>query len=277
MQKFIQNTGQATGVKVVVEQLKRSLINNKAAKLSQHFNSYLTPVFAHGEHTRDVCHDIRHQVYCDEMDFLPPHQDSLERDAMDAHSLHCLVQHRASQKYAGTVRIVYSTSAQQLLPIEEHCADCLAKCEVKPSDFPRDKVGEVSRLAVPAEFRRRSSDNYEGAGCGNINQSTYSDKELRCFPLIAVGLYLAAANICRQHNIEHVFAMMEPRLASNLTYLGFSFRQIGPTFNYHGERAPFYGTVSEFVDTLPKGFRKLYQHLEDDLAPQFSAPKADVS
>lgn len=271
-QSFLKGMSESASVQIAMNAAKRFMINYKARQLSGHFTQYLKPVYVKESGLQQVSHDIRHQVYCDEMQYLPVAENKLEQDAQDEHSHHCLIQHKGSHQYAGTVRVVYSNGPQQVLPIEALCADMLKQCDIKPSDFPRHQVGEVSRLAVPAAFRRRRKDRFNGAAVGDINPAIYSERELRCFPLIAVGLYLAAANICKLHQIEHVFAMMEPRLAKNLCFLGFSFRQIGPAVNYHGIREPYYGSTTEFVETLPLGFRKLYKQLGRELTHQVIKP-----
>ena len=250
-----------------VEQI---VINYGARKIARHFSEYLKPVVAENEFLRSKSFNIRHDVYCEELKFEPPKPDKLEKDKFDAHSFHCLIQHKESAAFAGTVRVVYSTSADQQLPIEKYCLDTIDDDELTPTNFPRDKICEISRLAVPAEFRRRKADKFKGAATGNINDTVYSERELRCFPFIAVGLYLSAASLVINKGIEHVFVMMEPRLARSLKLVGIQFKQIGPVVEYHGKRAPFYITPEMLFENLSPGFRTLFDGLHEEIDEQLN-------
>ncbi|WP_438464476.1 PEP-CTERM/exosortase system-associated acyltransferase [Marinomonas sp. PE14-40] len=267
--KLVKKVARSSFMKPLVESVKKAVVAYKSDQLSQHFNQYLAPVAVQDSDELAVSQQLRHLVYCEEMNFLPLESDKTERDEMDHHAYHCLIQHTSSQDCAGTVRIVHSKDESDLLPIEVHCKELLAQCDIKPSDFPRDQLGEVSRLAVNPRFRRRKHDKYQGLATDTgIDVNRFTEKEMRTFPLIAVGLYLSAGNICRMNNIDHIFVMMEPKLAKKLSLLGFSLQQVGPKIQYHGMRAPFYCRVSDMAERMPVGFRKLYRHLGMELTEQ---------
>lgn len=268
--KLVQKVARHAFMKPLVESFKDVVVAYKSDQLSKHFNQYLTPIAVQDSEGLVVSQQLRHLVYCEEMNYLPLVTDKKESDDMDRHSYHCLIQHTSSQDCAGTVRIVHSQDESDLLPIEAHCAELLEQCDIKPSDFPRDQLGEFSRLAVHPRFRRRKHDKYQGLATDTgIDVQRFTEKELRTFPLIAVGLYLSAGNICRMNNIDHIFVMMEPRLAKRLSLLGFSLQQIGPKIEFHGMRAPFYFRVSDMAERIPVGFRKLYRNLGTELTAQF--------
>lgn len=265
-----QNQMHAHSNQTFLNNVRHNRISTRTSQLSADFGETLTPILAQNGQNKEICYALRYQVYCREMHYIPEQTSQLEQDKADEHSYHCLMQHRSSQRFAGTIRVVSSNSAEQQLPMEEHCGSRIQDFDIKPSDFPRESICEISRLAVLDEFRHpdraTAKDKLFPFG------QTYSDKERRCFPLIALGLYLSAAKLCQEHDIEHVFAMMEPRLARNLMSQGFPFRQIGSAMEYHGQRAPFYIGTSEFFSRLPGHFKKLYQQLENDLMPQLYAP-----
>ena len=114
---------------------------------------------------------------------------------------------------------------------------------------------------MPNEFRRRQGDKYMGAAIGVIDQNTYSEQELRCFPFIAIGLYFSAASIVIEKGITHSFVMMEPRLARSLRLVGIHFEQIGPTVNYHGQRAPYYIDSTLLTETLTPSFQQMLKDI----------------
>lgn len=268
--KFIKRAARHSFVKPMVDPVKQVVVNYKTIQLTQHFGQYFSPVAVQSSSELVISQQLRHKVYCDEMNFLPLVPDKIERDEMDHHSYHCFIRHIASEVCAGTVRIVHTKGESDLLPIEVYCKELLEQCDIKPSDFPRDQLGEVSRVAVDSQFRRRKHEKNDYNGLdGGVDLDHITEKELRTFPLISVAIYLAVGNICQLKNIDHIFVMMEPKLAKKLSFIGFSFQQIGPEIDFHGIRAPFYCRISELVDNMPAGFRKLYKSLGMALSSKY--------
>lgn len=126
--------------------------NREAGNISSHFARYLRPRYAATDALRETSFRIRHQVYCEELRFEPERESGMETDDFDEHSYHCVIEHKPSGNFAGTVRIVYSDSAEQLLPIEKFCSTAISCEENAPWDFPRNEICEISRLAVPEQF-----------------------------------------------------------------------------------------------------------------------------
>lgn len=241
---------------------------NTSETISDHFSDYLRPVFSESVEHKNHSFRIRHQVYCEELKFEPISEDGLEKDDFDNHSYHSLIQHKSSGLYAGTVRLITSSSSSEKLPIELYCREAIAKPELFPDNFERNDICEISRLAVPLEFRRRKTDNFEGAAVGLINKETYSETELRCFPFIAVGLYLSATSILLAKNINHCYVMVEPRLARSMKFVGLPFEQIGPVVDYHGKRAPFYIQPKKVEENLKADFKALLRNIDSELLQQ---------
>jgi N-acyl amino acid synthase of PEP-CTERM/exosortase system len=111
-------------------------------------------------------------------------------------------------------------------------------------------------------------DNHQGAGVGTINQTTYSDTELRCFPFIAVGLYFAAAALALENDIKHAYVMMEPRLARSMGFVGIKFKQIGPVVDYHGKRAPYYINQELLNTKLSPSFLRMLTDIRQSLSDE---------
>lgn len=233
--------------------------------ISGHFSDYLRPVFSESEQHKQLSYNIRHQVYCEELGFEPKNPQRLEQDEFDKHAYHCMIQHKTSGLYAGTVRLIVSSNESEKLPIELYCKEAIERPDLFPDNFARNDICEISRLAVPAEFRRRKSDNFDGAAVGGINKDTYSETELRCFPFIAVGLYLSATSILLDKNINHCFVMVEPRLARSMRFVGLPFEQIGPVIDYHGKRAPYYVKPTTVRDNLKDDFKQLLSNIHQAL------------
>ncbi|OZG73412.1 GNAT family N-acetyltransferase [Hahella sp. CCB-MM4] len=247
-------------------------VNKEATTIAEHFDKFLSPVIAKTESDRQRVFEIRHQVYCEELKFEPPRPDRLELDDFDLYSAHCLIRHNPTDRFAGCVRVVCPSNEGELLPIQKYCAHAYQENPLKPESFARGKICEISRLAVLAEFRRRKSDKYRGAETGVINEITYSEQELRCFPFISIGLYLAAAGLALEKGIEHAFVMMEPRLARSMALIGIQFEQIGPAIEYHGQRAPYYINQEIFLTSLKPGFKALEVGIQRSILEQLKEP-----
>lgn len=246
------------------------LVNREINKITSHFGKYLKPELALDELKKRHVYGIRHQVYCEELNFEPIRPDKQEKDEVDDYSIHCLIKHVSTSSYAGTVRIVRPTQPGELLPIEKYCLDSITNDALNPSKFDRTQICEISRLAVPEQFRRRRNDKFKGAATGVINKEgeavvtkdSFSDMDLRCFPFIAIGLYLTAASVVILKEIEHTYVMMEPRLARSMGFVGIKFEQIGPVVEYHGKRAPYYINPRLFIKNLSPAFKTMLGSIE---------------
>jgi N-acyl amino acid synthase of PEP-CTERM/exosortase system len=237
-------------------------------QVTRHFSQYLSPIVARTTEQKEAVFNIRHAVYCEELKYEPVREDRQEKDEFDSYSSFCIVNHKRTNTYAGTVRMVTPKEEGQLLPIEKYCLNTISHETLSPINFKRDEICEISRLAVPAEFRRRKSDRFEGAATGGMPATIYTEKEKRCFPLIAIGLYFAAAGLSHTSKRPHVFVMMEPRLARGMSYVGIKFQQIGPVVEYHGKRAPYYIDRNELEPGLERGFKKMLRHIENAILKQ---------
>ncbi|GDY26776.1 PEP-CTERM/exosortase system-associated acyltransferase [Agarivorans sp. Toyoura001] len=241
------------------------LVKREAKLIAEHFAEFLRPVVAFKPDIVNEAFKIRHDVYCEELNFEPVRDDGMEQDEFDDYSRFCLIEHKPSSNFAGCVRIVSPTSKSELLPIEKFCSEAIKNAKVHPSQFDRSEICEISRLAVRPQFRRRKADNFEGAASGAINEQTYSEEELRCFPFLAIGLYLSIAALAVRAGTHHAFVMMEPRLARSMSFLGIKFEQLGPAVDYHGLRAPYYISTGMLTRSLPVGFQVLMNNIDKEV------------
>jgi len=243
-------------------------VNNDAMKIAEHFTQFLQPEFAGNDELRDEVFRIRHNVYCEELAFEKVKAEGKEQDEFDAQSIFSMIKHKPSNTYTSCVRVVKSANETELLPIEKYCMEAIQNTELHPSNFPREEIAEISRLAVKADFRRRKTDKFKGSAVGAINVPTYSETELRCFPFIAIGLYMAAATMSTDTGVKHVYVMMEPRLARSMRFVGINFVQLGEAIDYHGLRAAYYINPSIFMENLSPGFKCLYKIIQKEISSQ---------
>jgi len=243
-------------------------VNRDAHSIADHFTQFLSPEVAITPELRDEVFRIRHNVYCEELAFEQVKEGGKEKDEFDDQSIFSLIKHKPSDIYTSCVRVVTSSDEKELLPIEKFCLASIQNQDLHPRNFQRHEICEISRLAVKADFRRRASDKFKGSAIGAIKESTYSETELRCFPFIAIGLYMASATMAIDSGINHVYVMMEPRLARSMKFVGIKFIQLGDAIEYHGLRAPYYINPHIFLENLSPGFNALYQSIESDISQQ---------
>jgi N-acyl amino acid synthase of PEP-CTERM/exosortase system len=261
LKKFANNTIIGPLVKKIADLARKREVKN----ISRHFFTYLQPLVADTKDLAKESYRIRNDVYCDELNFLDVRNNGLEVDDYDKYSTHCLIQHIPTTLFSGTIRVVRPETNQHTIPLQKLYAESISKNKINPNDFASHEICEISRLAVPRDFRKRQIDHFKGAATGVINQQMYSENELRFFPFIAVGLYLSAASIVIENEIKHTFVMMEPRLARSLRFIGIQFEQIGPEIDYHGKRAPYYINPSLLLENLTPGFQVMLKDIRKSL------------
>ena len=223
---------------------------------------------------RDRVFRLRFDVYCRELGWEDPADfaDERERDEFDDSSTHCLLVHKPSGVDAGAVRLVKpdSDSPEPCLPLLAHYDAALFNSDSNPLRMPRGDFGEISRLALREQFRRRSGEQDSPDGHGpECFQWTQDDR--RRFPHIALGLYLAAATVGLAEGMNGVYAMMEPRLARHLHFGGIFFEQVGKPVEFRGVRAPFYISRHMLFEHLTPPLRALLGAIAEDLGVQVSA------
>ncbi len=270
-QKTLLNTPVIGDITKKVVSMK---IDHDAKGIAEHFTKFLQPEVALKEELKDEVYRIRHNVYCEELGFEAVRREGKEQDEFDQQSIFCMIKHKPSNVYTSCVRIVKSQQDDELLPIEKFCLSSIQNKELHPSNFPRSEIAEISRLAVKADFRRRKTDKYVGSAIGVINKTNYSETELRCFPFIAIGLYMAAATLAMETGVKHVYVMMEPRLARSMKFVGIKFLPLGEAIEYHGQRIPYYINQELFMKHLPTGFNRLYLAIKEDIKNQLAISQA---
>ena len=254
----------------------KPLQNLRKAKLvTPHFSDYFDFFANQSEQEKQAVFKLRHEVYTQECGFFDS-DGIFESDQFDDHSLFCLIQHKSSKHVVGAIRLVQSNSDQQSLPIEILFDQASLDQSYVPNVHDRNKICEISRLAVNDKFRRKNIkkklNQQEHSRRLNFtrklkNAGYYSKQEIEasCNQFISIALFFATAVMVKLYQKSKVYIIIEPRLAKQLKYAGMKFKKIGPTINYHGERAPFYLTFEQFYKDLPDGFKPLFHNIESSI------------
>ena len=225
--------------------------------LSQGFRQHFRIDAALDDALRDAVYRIRHEVYCEELKYEPERPDRREIDAYDAHSVHCLLSTvNDPRTLVGCTRLVLANPADPdaPLPFERVCAATLDRSIIDPAKLPRERIAEVSRLAVRGTYRLRKGERRSSL---LIHDKDFGTKPHPRFPFIAVGLYLGAISLAAHNGLDILFVLTEPRLANHFSRLGVEIRQIGGPISHRGIRVP---SVIE-VQSVIRGMRMMMQPL----------------
>jgi N-acyl amino acid synthase of PEP-CTERM/exosortase system len=181
------------------------------------------------------------------------HPNGLETDEYEDNSVHfaCL---NENDSVVGTIRLVLNSDKG--FPLE-HAVETNFVGE-RPDN---SKIGEISRLAVSRDLRRRKEDGMYGiesylkrkeGGVLPDDGSIPEEMQGRKNPIIVLGLYQVMYHESRRRGISHWYMITDKKLFYALKKYGFLFHQIGDPVEYHGQRTPYLGILDEIEKTLIK-------------------------
>jgi N-acyl amino acid synthase of PEP-CTERM/exosortase system len=238
--------------------------------LAKNFSHYFRVKLASSRQQRRFAYAIRYQVYVKELGWEPLNPKQLETDKCDDYAYHCLLEHRRSGDIAGCVRLVLPHIGRPDSPLPCQTHPIPIKPNRRSLDFNGAHVGEISRLAVPSNFRRRASEAGKPFILDSHNSTTiYTEEERRNFPNISIGLYLSAIALVELCDLERVLVVMEPRLQRHLQRYGLVFHQISDTFELRGRRALFELPGEELTVNMNDYILELFRIIHHDLEQQF--------
>lgn len=219
---------------------------------------------------KERCYRIRHDVYCRELGYEPVRPDGLESDAYDARSVHTLLRSRQSGEFIGCIRLILPDRANPAapFPFERTCEKTLDRTIVDPAKVARDRVAEVSRLAVVSAYRRRKGEQRDP---GSIHTGDFGTPDQPRFPYIPVGLYLGMLVQARRHGAENLFMLTEPRLVRHLALLGVRCKRVGGPVEHRGRRVPSMLSVQRTVRGFGPLVRPLYEAIEAEIDAGYRA------
>ncbi|MFT3718434.1 MAG: PEP-CTERM/exosortase system-associated acyltransferase [Pseudorhodoferax sp.] len=243
--------------------------NKPISEPSKRFGEFFRISPALDPQSRDEVHFVRHDVYARELGFEPVRASQRETDRYDRHSLHCIVRTNDDDvRPVGCARLVLTDpeDRNRPLPFEVACRATLDRSIIDPAALPREKVAEVSRLAVMGEFRRRR---------GELNRAVaLSDKDsaghpVARFPNIPVSLYFGAVALAQRAGIEYLFTLTEPRLAQHFRRGGVKIEQIGAPIEHRGQRIPSLMRVSELYGSLRAMVRPIWHEVHAQIETSY--------
>lgn len=241
------------------------MMQTDRSDLGSGFRRYFRVDAALDEALRDDVYRIRHEVYCEELKFEPERHDRRETDRFDAHSLHCLLSTvREPYDLVGCARLVCTRNdAPDLpLPFELACAATLDRSIIDPARLPRQRIAEVSRLAVRGRYRQRKGEQHSP---GRTQSSDFGSAARPRFPYIPISLYLGAIALAVQAKRDILFTLTEPRLALHFSRLGVDIRQIGGPISHRGIRVPSMIDVKSVIRSMRSSMWPLWQAVNEEI------------
>lgn len=228
--------------------------------LSAHFDRYFEALPVRDDAARAEVFRLRYAVYCEELHYedASSFPDGLERDEIDARSVFAVLRHRGSGRTVACVRLILDDGGGRPFPFEQVCAGRLDPALCDPDTLDRRAGGEISRLAIHRDFRRRRGEWQTPEAVGEPEDQTGGQRR---YPLLPMSLFLCAAALAMNRSLAQVFVMMEPRLARLLGACGIHFTQIGEVVEHHGRRGPFRITHEDLLAGLPAEGRTLLEAL----------------
>lgn len=211
---------------------------------------------SHDDPLLNEVYQLRYKVYCDEWGFERPedHPGGIEIDDFDTHSVHFVAIRKDDRKLVGTTRIILHSKLG--FPIEEHC-------HINEDILKSDKVlwGEISRLAVSKEFRKRAGDdsiyNHEVPLVHDVNNPFQEKRKNE--NQIVIGLYRCIYRESLERGLTHLYAVMAKGLFLLLNRISISFIQVGPGIEYHGIRTPYICCIQDLMEEFSRKNNDLYR------------------
>jgi len=243
---------------------------NQFPSLAEAFLNYFDVDLVESPHQRERVGRLRYRVYCEEFGYEPAEAfpDGRETDCFDDHSLHCEITHRGSGETAGCVRLICATD-KHTLPLETYCIENVYVDYLGTLAEERNRVCEVSRLAVDPAFRRRPGERH--TRLGEFDAMDCCHQEQRTFSLISIAAVLGAFAMTSLTDRTRIYTMMEANLPRLLRRAGILMQQAGEPMQYHGVRSPYFITTDFALDNMREDLRVMYDAIYGRLAFNSSA------
>jgi N-acyl amino acid synthase of PEP-CTERM/exosortase system len=236
--------------------------------LLDHFMRYFEVVRADTPMLLEEVFRLRYNVYCEEgtvPGFDPEdYPDGLERDVYDERSVHCLLRHRPSGAFAGTVRLVCADPVRPDAPFPvEAAAGQQIEFEFQ-SAASRCSVGECSRFILARQFRSRKGEERWPDGLASGNDAGESGDRRRALAHPILGLLKAGMIMSWERQVSHWYAAMEPRLDRRLRQFAFALRPVSPMVDYHGPCRAHWGYLPEVLAHMRKWCPEVWRLLTEN-------------
>lgn len=219
---------------------------------------------------KERVYDLRYKVFCQELHYklMDDDKSHLEHDAYDDYSLHLYIEHARTGLIAGCLRLVMplnDNNSSKHIPLEAYMKSVDYTSSLNPENIAREKICEISRLAISPIFRKKNSD------AGNKDYKFFTIKEKNTFSFITIGLLLSTYVLVGLTNRQHVYAFMEPYLPRLISRFDLNFQEISKPISINGNRKVYYFDQEEAEVELKNSLHTLkvpYEYIWQKLVSQ---------
>jgi len=214
------------------------------------FDKHFEVVLADSEEAKRIHYKIRYQVYCIESGYEDHRAfaDGEEKDEWDHQSAHFAVRSKETGEWIAAMRLI--------LPGNHNEQPVFRLCDIDTtvSDKTRySKTGEISRLCIISPYRRKPLPTRSEMNL-HAESSSLPHQRDRCKePLIVLGLFRAAVQYSREHNIPYWYFLTTPALARILKRMHVNLIKAGGGCQHNGERHPFLVDLRDAVARARRG------------------------
>jgi len=234
---------------------------------------------------------LRYKVFCEEWKFEKPenHSNRMITDPYDKSAVHFAAKDDFG-RIVGAIMLIINPEGGY--PVERYC-----ELNIDPQEIPKETVGEISRLVIHRDFRRRAEDKYiygpdeERRSIGSFDfPDQYQGHQVffrraddrfkyrigmrrsgdimfdrRRRHEVVISLYKAVYQESKRVGLTHWYSMMTKGIVNLLSRFGFVFRPIGDPVDYHGIRTPYLAEIAEIDKQMSERNPELFKEFMNGL------------
>lgn len=204
---------------------------------------------------------LRFKVYCEEWGFEDPNDypNGMESNDYDDHAEHFVIRSTVDKSIVGTARVILASELGY--PLMKHCIIDPALFAKASEGVPEVKIGEVSRLAISKEYRKRIEDDALTGYASELPAEMPVEHEKRkCNYVHEFYKYLLLQSM--DMGLTHWYIAMKRGLYVLLKRVGMVYHPIGPEIDYHGLRTPYLGYLQEIKEGMLKRDPHCFEFIE---------------
>ncbi|RNC64651.1 MAG: PEP-CTERM/exosortase system-associated acyltransferase [Desulfuromonadales bacterium] len=207
---------------------------------------------------------LRFKVYCEEWGFEDPtnYPDGLEHNEYDDVSDHFIIRSTNDASIVGTARIIFPGKLGY--PVAKHCSIDPELQEHVFGGIKDAKIGEVSRLAISKDYRRRIEDDAVAGYAPSLpDEERLVNEQRKCNYVHEFYKFLLLQSI--ELGLTHWYVAMKRGLYVLLKRVGMVYHPIGPEVDYHGLRTPYLGNLQEIRRGMMKKDAHCFNFIESQM------------
>ena len=206
--------------------------------------AYVRQESAESSAIMDEIFRLRFKVYCEEWGFEKPEDfpKCMESNEFDTTAEHFIIRNTSDDMIVGTARVICPSGLGY--PVLQNCIIQQDTHDQLLHGCGKTRIGEVSRLAISKDYRKRIEDNSHTGYTSNLPDEIYPEHEKRRYNFVhEFYKYLLLQSI--EMGFTHWYVAMKRGLFVLLKQVGMVYHPIGPEIDYHGLRTPYLGNLEE--------------------------------